>query len=397
MIRKVKKEELKHFAKLQVEAYPGFFKRGKEDVLRILKTLERYKEEPCLFGYFDGEEMIGCMILYLFSMNYNLEAKVKVCGLGSLAVSMARKKEKIAYEMMLFYENYGKEHGCVLNALYPFNFKFYEGFGYGKGSLQQWLTFSPESIRKSFQASGIKRANKKDLPQIFELMNEVADHTHGMFYVHEKEIDTYGLMDWQKAYIYKNENKITGFLLLDSKNNEPENPLDNTLVVHKFYHSSPQAFQAMWSFLRRQQDQFRWIEMATKDESVHLCLEDIKMPLSHLMPHVSHFYGQVGMGMMYKVLDEAFFLKASPEKNLKVGGFYVKDELSGERFLFGHEANGKPQAEISKALFSSWVMGLTSLSSCVEKGILKELSLGEATVLDETYLPKQRPDCRTSF
>ena len=254
MIRKVEKSEIKEFVKIQVEAYPGFFNGSLEEIVGMVKVLEEYTENPVCFGYFENDKIVAGMILYIFEMNYNNEKKVLVGGLGSLAVALTHKKEKIAYKMIRFYQTYSEKKGCKLLALYPFNDRFYSKFGFAKGVIQYKYNFKPSQLITKTTNQKLRHSERSDLNKICDCVNRIAENKHGMYYIHSKDIKKYQKMKTQKCFVYEEDNLIKGFIIIDSKSNSKDNPLDNTLIVKEMYYEDSKVLNIILKFLKNQEE-----------------------------------------------------------------------------------------------------------------------------------------------
>jgi len=395
MIRKVEKSEIKEFVKIQVEAYPGFFNGSLEEIVGMVKVLEEYTENPVCFGYFENDKIVAGMILYIFEMNYNNEKKVLVGGLGSLAVALTHKKEKIAYKMIRFYQTYSEKKGCKLLALYPFNDRFYSKFGFAKGVIQYKYNFKPSQLITKTTNQKLRHSERSDLNKICDCVNRIAENKHGMYYIHSKDIKKYQKMKTQKCFVYEEDNLIKGFIIIDSKSNSKDNPLDNTLIVKEMYYEDSKVLNIILKFLKNQEDQYSYIDYYAKNANFHIHLNEIRTSNSTLMPKVSHLFAYAGLGLMYKIIDPYYFISKNLINEINIESFEIEDKLTKRKFIYNeNRGNG---VKFDQSIFSGWIMGLTSLEEYYDNGLVDIFSEDSIRQLDNNFYPRKGPDCRTEY
>ena len=120
-IRLLEEADYAAFVTLAANAYPAFKLASEEDRERIRQRFLTRSAEPTnhFYGLFRDQRLIGGMILYDFTMRL-LSVKAPVGGVGTIAVDLLHKKEKVAYELMQFFLRHYRARGATLATLYPF-------------------------------------------------------------------------------------------------------------------------------------------------------------------------------------------------------------------------------------------------------------------------------------
>ena len=98
------------------------------------------------YGLFNEENLIGGMRLHDFKMNL-LNQKIFAGGVGSVAVDLLHKKEKVALEIIKFFIYHYKERGASMALLYPFRPDFYKKMGFGFGTSINQFKIKPCDLR----------------------------------------------------------------------------------------------------------------------------------------------------------------------------------------------------------------------------------------------------------
>src|SRR5699024_1757825 len=121
-IKKLGIEDIDAYHKITVNAYPqgkDLSPEGIETYKEDIATMLREEEAIHFYGLFEGEELFDVMCI--FDLHTNLFGKIEiVTGLEFLSVDMVHKQQKIARDLIKFYEDDSLERGYPVGTLLPF-------------------------------------------------------------------------------------------------------------------------------------------------------------------------------------------------------------------------------------------------------------------------------------
>ena len=147
-IRPLAESGIDAYVEIMAGAYPGLNIVTETDRQRMRDRLVSTFEDPSvtIYGLSHGDQLLAGMILYDFTMNVR-GTLLPAGGLGSLAVDLLHRKQRLAKEMVDFYLRHYREKSVSLALLYPFRPDFYRRMGFGYGTKMNKYVFRPEALR----------------------------------------------------------------------------------------------------------------------------------------------------------------------------------------------------------------------------------------------------------
>ncbi|SFK87622.1 GNAT family N-acetyltransferase [Brevibacillus centrosporus] len=132
-IRPISHEDIHDVVRITALAYPGSNLLAPDNrqrfAERVQDTLEN-DQNASFHGLFREERMLGVMKWYDFFMNVR-GIQMLTGGIGTVAVDLLHKKEKVAKAMLQGFLATYRERGVCLVSLYPFRVDFYKKMGFG--------------------------------------------------------------------------------------------------------------------------------------------------------------------------------------------------------------------------------------------------------------------------
>ncbi len=315
-IRPVSLNDIDEVARIAAMAYPGSNLLGTEGrqqfAERVKSTLENDPNVSYHGCYRDGQ-LVGIMKWYDFSM-YVYGQSVLTGGIGTVAVDLLHKKEKVAKTMLHGFLAAYRERGIPLVSLYPFRVDFYKQMGFGTGSKIHQYKFKPASLPYTGKDQ-IVYVTKEDKEQVLACYQRVARQTHGMIKRTERDVDSLLNVPEKIVVGVRQEDKLTGYLAFQFESAHEENKIFNNIVVKELVYESREALAQLLSFLHSQADQIQRVVLNTADEDFHLLLSDPGNGTNRLLPSVYHESHVSGVGLMYRVIDVPGFFRQMGERH----------------------------------------------------------------------------------
>jgi len=403
---------LKIMAQLQIDAYPGFMQgvTAEQYAERVAETNRR--GDVHFYGAYKGDKMVGGFNIWDFEMNMR-QTMIKAGGIGSVAVDLAHKKEKICKEMVLYFMNALRSKGANLAMLYPFNSAFYHKMGFGFGTLLQQFRLKPEDLPGGNSKAHIVRLCEDNAQALVEFYNSRAKSAHGLITKRADEFTTRLKAPANKIFAYMDGGKIRGYIVFQFRKGSEESVLVNDMFVTELLFDSPSVFMELMAFVRSQSDQVRYAIINTQDEGLINTIADPRNHMERMLFSVYQECCRTGLGIMYRICDvEAFFADIA---DVKFGDLTMKLQVNvtdsfvaenNKPFLLEFSkgqckvaANATPDAEldIDIADLSSLVMGCANLKHLVKYG---NATLSDASHLDalgRAFSLEEKPVCLTYF
>ncbi|MBE4909554.1 GNAT family N-acetyltransferase [Bacillus luteolus] len=413
LIKKLSLEELDEFIRIDTNAYPGVYNHSPDVQERIKKSITKTQledESADYYGIYRDTKLVGGMRIHHFTANV-LSSKVPVGGIGSVAVDLLYKKEKVAKEILEYFVRHFRENQVSLVALYPFRPDFYSQMGFGYGTKMNQYKVKPEGFRKDLLSSKnqIQFLTKEHKDLVVECYQRYAVKTHGMMDKTAFGAEALFVNPNQLMVGYVQNGKVEGYLSFSIKKESETNFVFNDIHVKEFVYENKEALSQLLTFLHSQADQFNRIVFNTHDEHFHFLLNDPSNGSNQLIPSVYHESHTSGVGLMYRVVDVARFLEehrfgmvdCTVKFNVKDSFFPENEQTLVVEFIDGKatEVNGPYEVEVTMDIsdFSSVVMCATDISSLYRYGAVD--------ISDETYLKRldvlfkthEKPICMTAF
>ncbi|MFQ5434972.1 MAG: enhanced intracellular survival protein Eis [Anaerolineae bacterium] len=407
-IRPLATEEFPLFSQLSANAYPAFNMFSPEAQERSLQRMRNAAQDPIIqyYGVWDGAELLGGMRFFDFTMQM-LSAPLLVGGVGGVAVSLTRKKEKVARDMILFFLRHYREKGAALTALYPFRPDFYRRMGFGYGAQMNQYRLKPDSLPTGGSKRHITFLAETDVDALNDCYNRVMAKTHGMIAKHAYRLETTFGRPGVKIVGYKIDGRIHGYLVFTFEKKGTDTFLQNNLVVREFVYENREVLAELLAFLRTQADQIDRIEFNTQDDAFHFLLS------GRLLPTVWHESNAQGIGIMYRVIDVAAlftqlaahnFNGVSCRLKLTVADSFLP-ENDGSTVIRFENGRAHPQpdsaafdVEISLDIadFSSLVMGTVNFKRLYTYSLAEISDEGFVNTINQLFAAP-KPICMTNF
>ncbi len=398
-IRFLNIEELREFSRIKQNAYPNFHLGTESELEERFERLKNlYDNNDINFlGYYEENKLKGCLIFFYFDFNFHGKM-IKAGGIGSLAVDLLYKKEKIAQKLINYSLSYAKTNNMPMLMLYPFNAKFYRNFGFGYGKQINLYQIKPEHFKNFIDKSMLKYINIDDVDGIIECYNHMVEIKHGM--MKKTSIETFNIKNASKikTIVFK-KNNIKGYIRFTFEKINDFNRLSQKIIIREMIYDSPEVLRQFSTFFHSLRDQVQYIELTTFDDSLYYLLEDVCYYTDQkLMPIVHHKTNDCGTGLMYKAIDVDRLL-ALINKNLD---YNIKFEIKENRdnkvnnYFLGNKEEINCVISISINDFSSWIVGSVKLNSLYKLGLIKTNNVELLKKIDYK-LNFDEPECWTSF
>ncbi|MFX1537262.1 MAG: enhanced intracellular survival protein Eis [Promethearchaeota archaeon] len=412
IVKKMPNEDIGAFLDIYMNAYPG------EDIPleNKEKTIERWKKTQTelpdvdFYGLYRDGQLQGGMTIHDYTMNFSSK-KIRVMGVGAVAVDLLYKKEKVCKEMISYFHKHCKDNGVYVSILYPFRSDFYKKMGYGYGTKMNRYQFRPHNLPRGKSKSNIRYLQKEDTKTVLDCYNRYVERTHGMILRTERYIMRLIVNPKLKAVVYLKEGQCYGYLVFKFEDAKKDNWILNNIVIHEFIYENAEALAELSTFLHTQDDQIHRIIFSTQEENFHFLLKDPRNDSYHIF-RTSQETNQQGIGLMYRVLDTEEFFKQLSDHNFSNQTCKLKLSITdtflpeNHRSIIVHFENGKAKVKkdefeveisLSVAEFSSLVMGVITFKELYQYGLVKISAPTYVEIINNIFLAKEKPICLTQF
>lgn len=312
LVRELKSGEYGEFVDIVSLAYPGMKLTTEKDRANLEKRLKKSVRESegdvSAVGIFEGKELLGGAVYYRFKMN-NRQEIVPMAGIGLVAVSLLKKKEHVARDLLRHFLEYFRGKDYEIASLYAFSPEFYKKMGFCFGTRFFCFKGKPSSFTDYKVKSHLRYAVLKDADKLHRCYDGFARKNHGMFLRKKKNFEK-SLKDGAVKYlVYEDGGRIKGYMAFALKNTWKENFLREQMDVHVMIADEADVIREFSTFLNTQKDQIDRIEVDAYDpDFIHL-LSDPRDGSENLRPLVAHQVATDNTAMMYRILDAEKFIK----------------------------------------------------------------------------------------
>lgn len=413
-IRELKSSDNEMMMTIMANAYPGISLVTEADRDRFLQRIEQMMAEPSVknWGLFVDDALLGMMRLFDFMMTLH-ETPVLVGGVGSVAVDLAHKKQKVARDMILFFLRHYREKGAALTALYPFRPDFYRQMGFGHGTKMNQYRVKPASLPRT-KMDDVVFLTDGDKDGVAACYGRYATQTHGMLARHDYTWETIFTEPSIRIAGYKRNGLIEGYIIFAFQPGKAQHFMSNDLLVRELVYETPDALAQLLTFLHLQSDQIDRIIFNTQDESFHYLLHDPRLDEEFMMrPTLYHESNKQGVGLMYRVVNvpRLFELLADHDFGgqtcrLKVtlhdsflpenAGEWVIGFDNGRAHLLSR-ADYDTAIELNVAEFSSLVMGTIDFRQLITYRLATISDDSVTETVARLFRVPQKPICMTNF
>lgn len=300
-INKLPFEAIAEVSKIFVQAYPG----ARLSPSQYAERIQKHWEDPWVtyYGVYAPSDttLVGGMRYHEFKMNC-LGQMIDACGIGSVAVAMTHKKDKMAFTMLQHFLHHYRDLGYPMALLYPFEPGFYKRMGFGYGAPQHQYTLTPHQFPSSGDKSKVIFLQSVHAQLLYDFYQAQVLETHGLMDKHLVEFER--LFDQEGLYIvgYFNDGLLQGYLQFRFEPSANQFLL-NDMAIGTWLWSSPDAFEGLCAFIAAQEDQVRHIRVHTQRPAFHFSFDSAKDVHQELLGGVWHSVSKQGIGTMYRLLD----------------------------------------------------------------------------------------------
>jgi len=404
-------EEIMQMAILQTNAYPGFTQGLSLDDYSERIKKNNARTDVTYYGVHAKNKLVGGFNIWNFEMNMR-QSMIKVGGIGSVAVDLCYKKEKVAKELMQYFLQTLRESGQNLAALYPFNSAFYYKMGFGFGTPLYQYRLKPEDLPgDNSKAHIVQLTNESE--KLAAFYNSRVKTTHGLMLKTEAEFETRLKNPTTKIFAYMNNGEIHGYTVFSFKRGSEENPLTNDIVVSEMLFDEHHVFEELMSFIKSQSDQVRYVIFNTQDEGFVNTIADPRNHTERMLAPVYQEVCRTGLGIMYRICNVPGFFADIPKVqfgnlNMNLLVYTVDDFVpeNNKSFTLKFEngyctmvdgAEPDIRLVINIAEFSSVIMGCANLKQLVKYGKARVSDMTKLDELSRAFVLDEKPICVSYF
>lgn len=407
-------EDREDFYRVVTHTYPGANFHSAEGRERFDKMFDSRDAEPGIrfYGIYRDGKLLGSMRLFDFVMNMR-SATVDVGGVGFVAVDVAHKKERVAFELIQNYVRHFRERGVPMTALYPFRPDFYHKMGFGAGTQQNEYHVTTSTLPKGPSKAKVDFVSEDQRVLVRECYERLCQTTHGLFQRSNFDWSRVFSRADQRIVAYFDQGQIQGYILFTYVQAHPKTPFDHNMEVHELMYENPEALSQLMTFLQSQADQAELVIFHTQDEDFTYLLDDPRNHGKHMAASLFHETSLQGTGMMYRVTDTVGIWRVLTNVQFDVAdctiSFNVRDSFLPEnddrvlvRFEHGYPSvleEGVADIEISLdvAEFSSLLMGCVRFKSLYMYGRAQISDVSQLNTINRLFATEKKPICLTAF
>ncbi len=381
--------------------------QGSEELLRLIKfsyannqTLNESRRERMaiqekngvmeIYGVFLGDQLISSCFLYPFAMRFR-NAMISAGGIGTVASNpLYRGKGSVRYLLEQSVRTM-VEKGMKVSVLYPFQYSFYEKYGWGRFSDAFLHRIDPSMIHHFPNDPSIQlEEHRSPLPEITEFYNAIAQMEYNRVLMTpemwQRELsnphDPF-LVD-ERLVVFRHHGSVSGMLHMAMYNHNGQEEVPITYLVAR----DAQTLQQVFRFLGGLSMQLREIQLHVpqdfpisnflKGRTIQTLRKEQTMIRVHRLIDLN--------GLMVNLPDRTVCIRLNdtilPENS---GVFQITVHNGVLRIEKGHD----PQLECSMDLFSSALSGFTTFQEAVDSGRATALASHsiESFPQEMTYFP----------
>lgn len=405
--------DYKAFAVIAVRAYAGMRPQTPEALARYVERLRcTQAEDPIatVYGAYRNGVLQGGMILYDFEMQM-FSTRVLVGGVGSVAVDLLHRKEKLARDMLAFALAHYDEKNALLMALYPFRPDFYLRMGFGYGAKMYQYHVRPDALPDGGSKAHLRHLTPEDKAAVQDCYDRYMARTHGMMTRRMGDMDQL-FAPGVVTVGYEVEGALQGYMAFTFERPPGASHLKHRIVVREMVTLRREALAELLTYLRTQADQVYEIVFNTQDDYFHHLLSDPRNGTDVLISgyHESHM---AGVGLMVRALNVPRIFEALAGHDF--GGVTCTLGITLTDSFYPRNAgrtvvrftNGRPQVlpdgeagvtiTLDVAAFSSLVMGVVPFRRLYTYGQAAISNAADVPLVDRLFRAEEKPVCLTGF
>lgn len=414
-IRTMTREEIPAYVELIAGCYPTMELKTPEKreaaAARMLARLDELPVERSYVGAFDGTEMVGGMIVYIFTMNWR-GALVPAGGVGMVATSLMHRREHVARDMIRWFVEEERDRGALFAVLYPFSTAFYHRMGFGFSSPIMRYELAPSRLPSTGDRSLCRALVSADLDLVREHCHRVVAMRNGM--LDKREFELRAMFASSSHVVGVQEGDVlTGLLRFGFTDSIDGNFLTYDLAVNDFSYETGTALQAMLAYLSSLADQVRRVRLGTQDPEFYHVVDDPRDTSGLLVGDVYHRMNQGGVGLMVRLTGHELSDEVLASAHFGSGTLTVSLDITetltsvvtrriglcfedGRAALMAAEQCAS-RVQLGLADASSLLTGAVSLRTLVQFGRAVLSPGSEVERIDHIFRTDVPPVCTTEF
>ncbi|HEV3085834.1 MAG TPA: GNAT family N-acetyltransferase [Candidatus Elarobacter sp.] len=400
-------------ARLMADAYPIMGAKTADELARFAERMRHYAGDPGT-SYVVAERagaLVGVMRLYDYVMNVRGTDRL-TGGVGSVAVSLAHKRQGIARALLTWYIDHYRARNAPFAILWPYRPDFYRAIGFGYGTPMHRFRFAPGTLRDDGARGNVRLLDERDVDALLACDERVRARSHGLVARHRTATERL-LSEAAVRYVGVEDGAgLRGFMQTSAVSAGDRMRNTDEMIVRDMTYEDAASQAALLGFLRAQRDQFARVVVETQDEALYLISDDPRdgSDLS-VLPPAAHRVAETGLGLMYRILDVPAALATLPASptpftlRLNVKDTYYPATNGAWTFRFG--PNAAPQQDgvvppdvtlsIGIAELSSVVLGSLRLRDAVANRLATLEPADKLALLDAAFRSEEKPRCNTRF
>ncbi|MGM7684247.1 GNAT family N-acetyltransferase [Cytobacillus sp. Hm23] len=414
-IKKMIDVDFRDFAKISVNAYPGLYNSSEDKIKQLEEKfieLQSIESSKVFYGAFKDQKAVGGMRLYDYTLTL-FSSQINAGGIGSVAVDLLHKKEKIGKDLIYFSLQHFREKGFPLAVLYPFRPDFYKKMGFGYGTKTNQYRIQPDSFPKGRSKKHLQYIEASEATELLDCYNRVAKMTHGMIKKNYNDAASIFKKQANSIIAYKEEGTIRGYLVFTFNKVDKNNFLLNNLIIEEIIYENTEVLQELLTFLNSQMDQVNEVIVHTQDEYFHYLLTDVRNGTNHIMPHVYHESNIQGVGIMYRVINtKAIFQQLSSHNfnnancklKITINDDFLKENegsvilyFEDGKVIVMEESEYDVEISLHVSEFTSMLVGSIALKQLLSYGLVSISDSTYVETVNRIFATDHKPICTTRF
>jgi predicted acetyltransferase len=406
-------DEWDRYTTIAINAYPGVRVTDAAGRQRMKERGQKMHANPIIsvMGLFETDEMRGIMRLYDFTMRLH-GTNMLVGGVGGVGVDLLHKKERVAYDLIQFFQAHYREKGAALVALYPFRPDFYKQMGYGYGRKINQYRIQPAALPNGSRQN-VSLLDGSHRQALADCHARILEASNGIMAQFEYELDSIFSNHNLQKFGYWDDGELRGYLLFAFEPVPKGNFLRNNIIVRALMYENTAALCGLLAFLRVQADQIETIVLNTQEEDFHLLLNDPRNGSQNLIPAGYHESNTQGVGIMYRVIDVPRLFELLADHNFGGQTCTLQINLTDSfwpvcagrwnlvvengRATLNPNAESDVEISLDIAEFSSLITGATTFRTLLAYGLAQISDVTYANTVHQLFYTANKPVCHTAF
>ncbi len=413
-IKSLDKTHIDDWARITTNAYPGMKVNSSEELEQFKKRIEESLGQPDVHpvGLFEDDKLLGLMRLFDFTLNLHGQ-EVSVGGVGSVAVDLPHKKQKVARDMITHFLKHYQEQEACFAALYPFRPDFYKKMGFGYSTPVTHYTISPASFPKGAKGN-IFYLDESDKEALKACYDRYRAQVHGMMSLPEATWDMTFAAGTFRVVGFKEGEAVRGYLVFKFEPVGNESFLANNLIVRAFVYESTEVMRELLAFLHTQADQINRVVMTLQNSSLHYLLSDPLNGSGRMLPWINHETAVTGLGLMMRVMNVPRLFEAWQNRDFSGQTcrlcITLRDSFLPENdgSTVVHFENGRSAVQFAAVPydveiildvsdFSSLAIGAVSFRELHRYGLAQISDENQVDTVNKIFWTEEKPQCITTF